>query len=403
MAEKTCKSLYKTEMKNGNDLNIPFSGLQSIFLAAYSTLWSFAAIILLHYGLSNTEIGFVTSSATMAALFASPLSSSFAERRQIPDCYVAVVFMAAALALAGGLLVSRTAAKLTAALCFVAIGTALTSIPPILSSISVKTTRLGYDINYGLCRGVGSIAFSLTTFSVGFFMETGGVKIAFCLFVVLAALEILLLVSFSNKTKGAAKAKDEPETEQLLSILRKNPLFGISLFGSMFFICAHNVSGTYLYAIAEKVGAGESAVGITLAISAILEVPAMFLASRLQRRVSYKFLLCFAAAGGIVKNCIYYCAVSPLHLYIGASTQFIEFAIYIPATVYYVSKALPASSQLKGQSLIHVAGSGLGASISAIVSGYLLDLGGIRYSLVFGIFSACCSFTFFLLFTKNEK
>jgi len=124
------------------------------------------------------------------------------------------------------------------------------------------------------------------------------------------------------------------------------------------FFLTHTISNTYMNALVGKAGGTASAVGTSLAISAVLELPAMTLVSRLQKRFSPGFFLRFAAGAEVVKFLIFYLARSMPLIYLGHCMQFFQFAVYAPATVYYVAAALPERDQLKGQSLIYVAGSG---------------------------------------------
>lgn len=78
-------------------------------------------------------------------------------------------------------------------------------------------------------------------------------------------------------------------------------------------------------------------------------------------------------------------------------------AVYAPATVYYVAAALPERDQLKGQSLIYVAGSGLGGALGNLLGGRLLDRSGIQAALLLGTVSAAASLLTFCLSTREDS
>ena len=171
----------------------------------------------------------------------------------------------------------------------------------------------------------------------------------------------------------------------------------------MFFFLTHTISNTYMNALVGKAGGTASAVGTSLAISAVLELPAMTLVSRLQKRFSPGFFLRFAAGAEIVKFLIFYLAHSMPLIYLGHCMQFFQFAVYAPATVYYVAAALPEHDQLKGQSLIYVAGSGLGGALGNLLGGRLLDRSGIQAALLLGTVSAAASLLTFCLSTREDS
>lgn len=179
--------------------------------------------------------------------------------------------------------------------------------------------------------------------------------------------------------------------------------FALTLLGCMFFFLTHTISNTYMNALVAKAGGTASAVGTSLAISAVLELPAMTLVSRLQKRFSPGFFLRFAAGAEVVKFLIFYLARSMPLIYLGQCMQFFQFAVYAPATVYYVAAALPERDQLKGQSLIYVAGSGLGGALGNLLGGRLLDRSGIQAALLLGTVSAAASLLTFCLSTRENS
>ena len=161
--------------------------------------------------------------------------------------------------------------------------------------------------------------------------------------------------------------------------------------------------GYSMNALVGKAGGTASAVGTSLAISAVLELPAMTLVSRLQKRFSPGFFLRFAAGAEVVKFLIFYLAHSMPLIYLGHCMQFFQFAVYAPATVYYVAAALPERDQLKGQLLIYVAGSGLGGALGNLLGGRLLDRSGIQAALLLGTVSAAASLLTFCLSTREDS
>ena len=200
------------------------------------------------------------------------------------------------------------------------------------------------------------------------------------------------------------EAADRPaERRSIAAVLRSHPRFALTLLGCMFFFLTHTISNTYMNALVGKAGGTASAVGTSLAISAVLELPAMTLVSRLQKRFSPGFFLRFAAGAEVVKFLIFYLARSMPLIYFGQCMQFFQFAVYAPAAVYYVAAALPERDQLKGQSLIYVAGSGLGGALGNLLGGRLLDRSGIQAALLLGTVSAAASLLTFCLSTRENS
>lgn len=153
--------------------------------------------------------------------------------------------------------------------------------------------------------------------------------------------------------------------------------------------------------IAAKVGEGEGMMGVLLALSAIVELPAMSLFPRMRRHLSLRALLRICAAGFVLKDLLFLLAGPPVLLYAAALLQFFEFGIFLPATVYYVAEHLDSANQGKGQGLIHVCSNGLGPAAVTAVGGRLIDGWGVNVFLVFA--AACAAAGLLVVITATSR
>ena len=128
---------------------------------------------------------------------------------------------------------------------------------------------------------------------------------------------------------------------------------------------------------------------MALAVAAFLELPAMGLFSRVRRKVPLAWLLIFCAAFFVIRAGLFWAARSVPVLYLAAALDFFEYGIFIPATVYYVAEHIDPANQVKGQSLMGMATTGVGSAFGNFVSGQLLDRAGVSGMLLFC--SACAA------------
>ena len=122
---------------------------------------------------------------------------------------------------------------------------------------------------------------------------------------------------------------------------------------------------------------------MALAVAAFLELPAMGLFSRVRRKVPLAWLLIFCAAFFVIRAGLFWAARSVPVLYLAAALDFFEYGIFIPATVYYVAEHIDPANQVKGQSLMGMATTGVGSAFGNFVSGQLLDRAGVSGMLLF--------------------
>ena len=260
--------------------------------------------------------------------------------------------------------------------------------------MAMDANRCGIPVVYGFCRGVGSVSYAAAVLLLGFVLERHAPTLLLPVFAALTACGLLAMSGFRLPERPDEAADRPAEHRSIAAVLRSHPRFALSLLGCMFFFLTHTISNTYMNALVGKAGGTASAVGTSLAISAVLELPAMTLVSRLQKRFSPGFFLRFAAGAEVVKFLIFYLAHSMPFIYLGQC---------MPATVYYVAAALPERDQLKGQSLIYVAGSGLGGALGNLLGGRLLDRSGIQAALLLGTVSAAASLLTFCLSTREDS
>lgn len=346
----------------------------------------------------------MTSCATLLSVFLSPAVSSFLDARpglENRHGAMALLTLAAALCLLVWLVPLPRPFVLGA--CFALIGALLSSTPPFQNAMAMDANRCGIPVVYGFCRGVGSVSYAAAVLLLGFVLERHAPTLLLPVFAALTACGLIAMAGFRLPERPDEAADRPAEHRSIAAVLRSHPRFALTLLGCMFFFLTHTISNTYMNALVGKAGGTASAVGTSLAISAVLELPAMTLVSRLQKRFSPGFFLRFAAGAEIVKFLIFYLARSMPLIYLGQCMQFFQFAIYAPATVYYVAAALPERDQLKGQSLIYVAGSGLGGALGNLLGGRLLDRSGIQAALLLGTVSAAASLLTFCLSTREDS
>ena len=166
-------------------------------------------------------------------------------------------------------------------------------------------------------------------------------------------------------------------------LLRRYPAYTWLLVGCALLMACHSATCTYMIHIVGKVGGSESMMGSALAVAAFLELPAMGLFSRVRRKVPLAWLLIFCAAFFVIRAGLFWAARSVPVLYLAAALDFFEYGIFIPATVYYVAEHIDPANQVKGQSLMGMATTGVGSAFGNFVSGQLLDRTGVNGMLLF--------------------
>ena len=366
--------------KLARQVDIHHAVMQGSYFAGFSAIWGFGPVLLLHWGLSNSALGVVTSLALLLPLLIQPVLASLSDadpRWTSRRLALGLSLLTLAAALAIVLLPEQKTVLLVS---YAVIGVTLVCTSPFFNSMVMAYHLRGVNVNYGLGRGTGSTTYAIVALVMGFVLERRSPTVILPVLLAALAVQIAAVWSFRYPLPPAPAAQ-EGEPPQVLGVwglLRKYPAFPVMLVGCALLQGGHNACNTYMIHIASKVGAGEGLMGVILAVSAFAELPAMALFPRMHRRFSLRTLFLVCAAAFVGKNVLFLLAQSPVLLYLAAALQFFEFGIFLPATVYYAAETLDTANQAKGQGLIHVFSNGVGPAVMTAIGGRLIDRAGIN-------------------------
>lgn len=384
-------------------VNLHHAVIEGSYFVGFSAAIGFGPVLLLHLGLSNSVLGAVTSLALLLPLLVQPALAAVSDAdRRWTSRRIALALSVLTL-MAAGVMTACTGRKGVLLAAYAVLCVLLVCVAPFFNSMVMEFHLRGVSVNYGLGRGTGSTTYALVALVLGFVLERRPPTVILPVLLAALAAQILSVWSFRYPLPPAAETGEQaaPPVLGLGALLRKYPAFAVLLVGCALLQGSHNACNTYMIHIAAKVGAGESLMGTILALSAFMELPSMALFPRIRRRLTLGTMFRICAAAFVVRNVLFWLAASPVLLYAAAVIQFVEFGIFLPATVYYVAEKLDAANQVKGQGLIHVFSNGLGPAVMTAVGGRLIDRGGINAMLGFTSAAAALGFVVVLAATAH--
>lgn len=166
---------------------------------------------------------------------------------------------------------------------------------------------------------------------------------------------------------------------------------------------SHSLLNTYLINIIENVGGNSADMGLALTISAALELPTMAAFIYIIRKIECNNLLKISAFFFFIKVGIAWLAPNVPILYLSMACQIMAFALFTPASVYYVNSIIDEQDKVKGQSMLGVATWGVAGTIANITGGKLLDTCGVSYILLLGTIVSLLGFIVVCFTTENAK
>lgn len=379
-------------MKRFLSLDIKFSSIQFIYFASFCSLLGYSSVFLLDHGVSNSLIGTILAAISVIAVFTQPAVAAFADKnKHIELRKIIVAVMALAVILSVGIYFAKDITILMLCM-FVGIATCLQTIAPLMNSLAFTFEKYGVEINYGIARGMGSAAYALTSFALGFLVEDFGTSIIPLVYIACNILLVIIVNMFVlPKTYVAQEiaVEEEKETEEateqlsFVGFLMKYKKFMIFVFGVVVVFFTHTIINNFYIQVLEPIGGTESHMGTAVFIAAIVELPAMMLFTNIRKKISISTLIKFSVIMFAVKHGLTFLASDMTLIYVAAFSQIGAYAVFLPASVYYVNQVIAKEDQVKGQAMMTMANVASGI-VANLAGGFLLDMIGVHNVLLMG-------------------
>ncbi|MBR6474687.1 MAG: MFS transporter [Lachnospiraceae bacterium] len=373
---------------------VRYTFLNVAYFAAFCTVHAYAAVYLLSKGFSNTEVGVLLAVANVTSAILQPIIADIIDRPG-PLTNRRFIMISVMIILVGSLvLMLAPSNKAIIFFIFALIYMIQFAYQPVMTALCFEYQKAGYDIMYGLARGLGSASFAFTSMFIGGIVEENGVAILLWVNIVTMIISLLIAFTFkkpqgdSNKAVAETTAGSKKKSSNLATFIRDYPAFVVFLSATICFFFAHNMINDFMIKIINNLGGNETELGFANFLQAILELPVMALIAIVLKKISAERLLMISGVAFFVKILLLVFAKGMPMMYVSQSVQIFAYAVFIPAGAYYVSKTMDEQDQVKGQAFITSAIT-IGGVFSNLISGVILDHFGILTMLITG--SAVCA------------
>lgn len=396
--------------KMEQNLNLNFSFIQSFYWMAFCSTGGFASVFLLSKDFDNREVGLVLALANIFAVFLQPLVASFADSSKHVTLKQLVCILAFVALSFSVVLIFIPDTFLIIASLFVLLITTIIIMQPIINGLVFEFVNNGIFVNFGVTRGIGSVAYALISYILGALVERLGpdaipyvsVLLVFGLLICLFAVKEMgkLMVEKKEKPKKEEK-KDRIDHEKLIDFIRNNKKFFGYLLGILLIFTYHTMFNNYLIHVVIRLGGTSKSLGTAIFTAAVLELPAMGLFTMVVKKTGIRKLLFFSAFFFVIKAIGALIATNMGMLYVDQMLQIFAYAIMIPASVNYINLVMKEKDRVKGQAYTTSAMTA-GAVIGNLLGGTLIDVYGVLSMLWISIAFSIAGFVCILIFTEKE-
>lgn len=373
-------------------MNKKFNGLYSLntlfFFSMFASMFSFVSVYLLDKGFTNSTIGTVLSITGILAIIIQSIVANFLDTHSDFRLQNALSINILII-LIGSILLLFTSNNLFILFFIILIFSIAQASETLINSLAFIFEKFGIDINYGVGRGIGSLAFAVTTMIVGNVVnQTNPEIIPF--FYTLFSLSLLIAVrSFKHPKEQHTTVENNSETnlaskQSFIGFISQYKRLLLVVVGIGFVMFMHILLNNFFIQILLPIGGNSATMGNAIFLGAIVELPAMFNYKRIEKRFPANTLLKIAALFFIAKHVLTYFATNMLMIYIAQFIQIGGFALMYPAGVSYVHSVVSEKDLVKGQSLFTSA-MAMSSIAGNFFGGILLDSLGVSETLFIGI------------------
>lgn len=253
---------------------------------------------------------------------------------------------------------------------------------PILNAFTLFYQNRGISVNYGIARGCGSLSFAIMSIVIGFLTVHFGSVVVPLSYLVFCAAFCWVTVSMPN-LRGNSSNTHSTKTFQL----SKFPAFAWMLAGLSLVMIFHNAVQMYFIRLIEHVGGDTGDLGVALAIAAVVEIPALFLYTRIKGNTPSKIFLAISGVAFFAKAALFLLASQIWMIFAVQLIQFLAYGIMVGGRVYWVNETISPAFQVTAQAYV-VATETIGIVLGSILGGFIVEVGGIDALLWFGAITA---------------
>lgn len=371
------------------------------YWATAAGIVSFATAFLLQKGFAASTVGVLLASGNLLSCCFQPFLAGWADRM-------------------GGNVLKWLTSGLTAisAACFVSIQLlplpemafgllyllgvfAFDAMNPLMNALNVSYMTNGYTINYGLSRGLGSLAYAFAALGIGKVMARFGADWMIWISLALLAINAAMSLSYPSLVTTFSREKKVSDCCSIPVFFRRYKWYCISLLGVMLLGMFHAMTENYLIEIVTPLGGDSGTVGVALFVATAIEAVFLVYLDKIRSKISDNWLLKIAGISFVLKSVLFLLAGNVMTIYAIQLLQATSYTFLSPIQMYYANNKIGAADMVKGQAFSTAAYT-LGCAAGNFAGGQLLSAFDVRTMLIAGIAMAVAGTAVFFLTVEKK-
>lgn len=368
-------------------LDIRYACIHGFYWMLCCSMIGYASVFLLDKGFTNTTIGTVLAISNILAVFGQPAVASYMDKTSKLSLRMLISLILVVIIALSSVLCFLTGASMVMVVLTIVAFTLMLTLQPFINSLTFAFEKNGIHINFGLARGIGSVAYAVMSLILGNLVAAFSPELLPFFYVGLSLCALFFVYTFFLPGHKDEIVHQEKETEHdqlsMGQFIKKYKTFMLLLVATVLLFFDHSVINNFFIQVVNHINGNSADMGNAIFLAAVLELPTMALFTKFQQKIGCKNMMLISAVFFSVKHVLTYFAVNMFMIYVAQVMQMLAYAVFIPASVYYVSQLVEEHDMNKGQALVTGAMT-LASVFASLAGGVLLDALGVSKVLMIG-------------------
>ena len=368
-------------------LDIRYACIHGFYWMLCCSMIGYASVFLLDKGFTNTTIGTVLAISNILAVFGQPAVASYMDKTSKLSLRMLISLILVVIIALSLVLCFLTGASMVMVVLTIVAFTLMLTLQPFINSLTFAFEKNGIHINFGLARGIGSVAYAVMSLILGNLVAAFSPELLPFFYVGLSLCALFFVYTFFLPGHKDEIVHQEKETEHdqlsMGQFIKKYKTFMSLLVATVLLFFDHSVINNFFIQVVNHINGNSADMGNAIFLAAVLELPTMALFTKFQQKIGCKNMMLISAVFFSVKHVLTYFAVNMFMIYVAQVMQMLAYAVFIPASVYYVSQLVEEHDMNKGQALVTGAMT-LASVFASLAGGVLLDALGVSKVLMIG-------------------
>lgn len=368
-------------------LDIRYACIHGFYWMLCCSMIGYASVFLLDKGFTNTTIGTVLAISNILAVFGQPAVASYMDKTSKLSLRMLISLILVVIIALSLVLCFLTGASMVMVVLTIVVFTLMLTLQPFINSLTFAFEKNGIHINFGLARGIGSVAYAVMSLILGNLVAAFSPELLPFFYVGLSLCALFFVYTFFLPGHKDEIVHQEKETEHdqlsMGQFIKKYKTFMLLLVATVLLFFDHSVINNFFIQVVNHINGNSADMGNAIFLAAVLELPTMALFTKFQQKIGCKNMMLISAVFFSVKHVLTYFAVNMFMIYVAQVMQMLAYAVFIPASVYYVSQLVEEHDMNKGQALVTGAMT-LASVFASLAGGVLLDALGVSKVLMIG-------------------